>query len=382
MPGRHAEASPRPRLAAANTVATTRPPASTAGPPELPGADLAPQRRHPAPDGPVAVGVLADHGRASARAGRAPPGRGRSRDSRGSRPALRPARRRRCSSAGAPRPGTRSTATSLCGSKTTACASSSSPPSTLDRRVVLTRDDVRVRDHDARARPPTPIPATARPQAVPRTRTTLARAACTSRSARMPARRRRDVGLRAPGCAGNGSTRASAFRIGPDGGSSSFSRLRIAERWMSCRSSRAPGVCSATAPAIQTRPEPERRDQHGAADAVDAPRAARRRSGAGCRRPPPRARSRPAPPTISAPMRRRAARRASSIPPRAAAAPSRLPANAPAAKPGQRERAHDQALRVAPERHQRDERDDDPVDRPSCGCYVGVQPAWRAGSPG
>ena len=49
---------------------------------------------------------------------------------------------------------------------------------------------------------------------------------------------------------GSGSKRASAFRIGPDGGSASLSVRRIEDRCTSCRSEAAPGVCSATAPRI------------------------------------------------------------------------------------------------------------------------------------
>ena len=67
---------------------------------------------------------------------------------------------------------------------------------------------------------------------------------------------------------GNGSKRASACRIGPDGGSAAFSLWRISERWIGSRSSRAPGVWSATAPAIQTRKRPEAGHEHRAAHAV------------------------------------------------------------------------------------------------------------------
>ena len=47
---------------------------------------------------------------------------------------------------------------------------------------------------------------------------------------------------------GNGSKRASAWRIAPDGGSTLLSPLRIAERWIALRRFVAPGVCNATAP--------------------------------------------------------------------------------------------------------------------------------------
>ena len=86
-------------------------------------------------------------------------------------------------------------------------------------------------------------------------RATLALARRTSASATMP-RVGGGTPASGPRMVGNGSTRESALRIGPDGGSTSFSRWRISERWMSLRSSLAPGVWSATAPPIQARPRP------------------------------------------------------------------------------------------------------------------------------
>ncbi len=61
---------------------------------------------------------------------------------------------------------------------------------------------------------------------------------------------------------GSGSIRASACRIGPDGGSSSFSPWRIAERWMSRWSTAELVDCSAIAPTIHAIPS--------ATDAVSA----------------------------------------------------------------------------------------------------------------
>jgi hypothetical protein len=58
-----------------------------------------------------------------------------------------------------------------------------------------------------------------------------------------------------PSMLGNGSNRASALR-NDRGGKASFSRLRISERWMSRRYSRAPGVWSAIAPSIHATPSP------------------------------------------------------------------------------------------------------------------------------
>ena len=64
---------------------------------------------------------------------------------------------------------------------------------------------------------------------------------------------------------GSGSSRASAFRIGPDGGSSSLSSRRIAERWMSARSSILPGRLRRARPrAIHTMPSAERRAERRA----------------------------------------------------------------------------------------------------------------------
>ena len=55
---------------------------------------------------------------------------------------------------------------------------------------------------------------------------------------------------------GIGSNRASALRIGPDGGSSPSSARRMVEPWMSARSGRELEASSATAPMIQAIPRP------------------------------------------------------------------------------------------------------------------------------
>ena len=86
-----------------------------------------------------------------------------------------------------------------------------------------------------------PLPCTPRPQAVPSTRTTPRPAARTSGS-RAIAAFGRGTFADGPRIDGNGSKRASARRIGPDGGRTVLSRRRIAERWIGSRSSRAPGV--------------------------------------------------------------------------------------------------------------------------------------------
>ena len=94
-----------------------------------------------------------------------------------------------------------------------------------------------------------------RPHAVPVTRTVLRVAERTSGSRAIAGVRPPQVGIW-PWTAGNGSKRASALRKPPDGGRWSFSDERIFERWMSRRSPRAPGVCSATAPNSHATPSP------------------------------------------------------------------------------------------------------------------------------
>ena len=164
-----------------------------------------------------------------------------------------------------------------------------------------------------------------------------------------------------PSICGNGSKRASACRIGPDGGSTlvqlaedrrPLDRLAQLARARRLERDRA---------ADPDEPEPERRHQQ--------PR--RRSRPARPRRSPmpvaqaeaeqlerrgedrrPRAARRPA---------RTAARRASCEPSSSSSGPSREPRNAPAGEPGQRQRPYDQPLGVAPDRHQHREGDDDPV---------------------
>src|SRR6185437_14458797 len=98
-----------------------------------------------------------------------------------------------------------------------------------------------------------PEPSIARPHAVPSTRTTLREAALTPGSRVEPGEGGATSG-EGPVIDGSGSSRASASRIGPDGGRIELSSRRIAERWMSARSCWAPGVCAATAAAIHTTP--------------------------------------------------------------------------------------------------------------------------------
>ena len=53
---------------------------------------------------------------------------------------------------------------------------------------------------------------------------------------------------------GKGSKRASALRMGPDGGSRPLSARRMLERWMSSRSPWAWGAWRTTDPASHTSP--------------------------------------------------------------------------------------------------------------------------------
>ena len=139
------------------------------------------------------------------------------------------------------------------GSNATACASSIGPrpPSCT---VVSSWPATTWAFVTTRPGPAThPEPLTPRPQAVPSTRTTEAPAASTSGSRAIAA-----VGggtsASGPAMSGKGSNRARALRTEPDGGRTALSCWRISERWISLRSTRAPGVCSATAPAIHTMP--------------------------------------------------------------------------------------------------------------------------------
>ena len=262
------------------------------------------------------------------------------------------------------RPGTRSTATSLWGSNAIACASSSSPPSSF---TVVSSSPATTWAFV------TTIPGAGHPAGTLHGETAChARAPaprcpalpCTSASRRMrrlgggtsaPGRRSAETGRRAPARSGWGPT-AAAPRSASAG-------------WPSagcpCGSSRAPGVCSATAPG-----DPDQRPGRASRPAA-APPMPSSTSAAAERQPAPDAlshrleqRSPRAPPTISArhEAEERRVRRAA-IPGRAAAGRAGCRRTRRPRSPASDRRAHDQALRVAPQRHQGDERDDDPVDR-------------------
>ena len=145
-------------------------------------------------------------------------------------------------------------------------------PSDLHRRVVLAGHHVGVGHHQPVARHPA-----AALHAEPAGRAQHADHA--ARGRRAPGGRRRSPGrARAtsgwgPRMPGNGSKRASVLSSGPLGGSAALSCCRITERWIGSRSSRAPGVCSATAPRQPDQPQPDRGHQHRAAQAVERARA-------------------------------------------------------------------------------------------------------------
>ncbi len=197
------------------------------------------------------------------------------------------------------------------------------------------------------------------------------------RCARPPARRARARCAGAGGATsgegpvieGSGSSRASALRIGPDGGSTSFSSRRIAERWMSARSCSWPGVWAGDGGddphdaeaerGAEQRAEQRRRAGPGPGDD--------RACGAAGTRPPPgrspgsrrRAARRPG---------RRRGRRARRIPARAAEGPGGCRGTRPPANPPKESTPDDEALPEAEEREHGRERDNDPVQlrHPSC----------------
>ena len=247
---------PEPFVVAANTVATTRPPASTAGPPELPDRIVPAQRRSCAAHRPVAVRVAADHGAGLAEpAGDRPVGTvlriPEDRDRLADRRAACAGRAR-----GAPSPGTRSTATSLWGSKTIAWSRParrrrrastvvSSSPATTCAFVTTTpgaRDPTGALHGEAAG-----VPSTRTTLVVRRLHVGVAQdAPRRGRARRPPVRGCGGTGRRARARSGSGPTAAaprSASRGSPSAG-------------CPCGSSRAPGVCSATAPAIHTSPRP------------------------------------------------------------------------------------------------------------------------------
>ena len=246
----------RRRRCAANTVVSTSPPASTQRAARVAGAHEAAQRRQQPRHGPLAVGVLGAARPACARSAPAARRRGRSRGSRGSRRRRPTAGSRRARAPAARVRARASTAMSFVGSNAigsrgrpgelppistvvscspattwalvTTTSGAATQPGALDRQPAGGAEHA----HDAARGAPAP------------------RRCARSR---LRARRRPATG---PVIDGSGSSRASAFRIGPDGGSTWLSSRRIAERWMSARSAVCPGVWPATAARIHTMPRP------------------------------------------------------------------------------------------------------------------------------
>ena len=185
-----------------------------------------------------------------------------------------------------------------------------------------------------------PDPSTPSPHAVPSTFATLRPAALTCGSRAM-----RELGgatfASGPLMCGKGSKRASAFRIAPDGGSVLLRARRIVERWMSRRSPRAPGVWSATDPAIHAIPSPIA----ATSAAPPRPSISPKLGGSRPRRRKPTTSSpeAKAPPIRSAPIRPKSGAYGECDPSWSRSGPSRAPRNAPAANP-----ASDSAPTIAP----------------------------------
>ena len=177
-----------------------------------------------------------------------------------------------------------------------------------------------------------PEPSIPRPQALPRMRTVLFCARRTPGLPRIAVSGRPIVVVDGPSIAGSGSKRASACSTGPDGGRISLSCRSTAERCTSVRSEPRPGVCSATAPAIQTAARATAAPRSAPA-AASRPANVRERTVRRARRP----RTSNSPATIAprkiAPPRANTGAHGEDEPPWASCVASREPANAPAAKP-------------------------------------------------
>ena len=72
-----------------------------------------------------------------------------------------------------------------------------------------------------------------------------------------------------PSIVGNGSKRAKARRIGPEGGSTALSSRRIAERWIGVAQVARAGGLERDRAADPDQQEAHAGDQHAAADAVE-----------------------------------------------------------------------------------------------------------------
>ena len=305
------------------------PRASTSGPPELPLRTAPPQRHDRALDRAVAVGVLADRRPGFAEPGRRERSRARSPGSR-ARPRRRPrALRRSAGSAGPRRP---AAAPGRSRAVVDRRRVELDPALGGDRGVVGAGDHVGVgdddpgRDRPARALDPEPAGGAEHPHdrvAGPQ-HVGVGGDRASGRRPAPPAR-----------CTdGAGSTRSSAFRTGPDGGSTSLRLRRITDSWTSARSCAVPGRVQGDGAEDPGEAERDRGDQRRAAGPVGQ---VQDRAADHLRPQPQREaldRDRDQRPGQQRPERgaeRRVGRLAS--PWRAPAAPSRLPAKAPAPKP-------------------------------------------------
>ena len=216
-------------------------------------------------------------------------------------------------------------------------------------------DDVRVGHDDPVAGDPAAAPGRRARRRCRAPSRRCAPAARTSGSRAIARVGRRDVRRRARDLRERVEARERAAGSAPRAAARAFSSRRIAERWIGSRSSRAPGVCSATAPTIQASPSAERRRPAARPPSPSSTpsRSAAARAAAGS----PSSSSTEArmPPSSSAPTSANSGaygrlRALGAAADRAASRRTRR------AKPGQRQRADDQPLRVAPRRHQQPRR--------------------------
>ena len=131
---------------------------------------------------------------------------------------------------------------------------------------------------------------------------------------------------------GNGSNRASALRRSRDG-RTSLSAARIAERWMSRRRLRAPGVWSAIAPTTHATPRPTAAISTAPISPSTIPNPGARRRTKRSRSPIPSNPDASTAPASNAPPRPKSGAYGESAPSLSSSGPSRVPMNAPAAKP-------------------------------------------------
>ena len=240
----------------------------------------------------------------------------------------------------ASRPGTRSTARSFVGVERDRLRGQlGRRPPTSTIVSLLAGDDVRVGDDDARARPPSPEPSIASPQAVPRTRTTLRAAALTA-------------GVRSDPAWGAATSGAGPVIVRQR----IESRERVqdrARRRQQLRSARAgspsagcrragalsPGVCATTAARIHTTPSPTATLSSGAEQAVEQAETRDDEHAAQLEADALEARSRGSRPRAARRSGRTPARRARRSPADSSSGPRRVPRNAPSGEAAEGEHA-------------------------------------------